>query len=199
MDRSYRWGLLLLLQAMSFQLQASEDYWVVLGSLAEHDGVARLTEAAAPLGQPVSSQVVETDRGSMHRVVAGPYTDKNDAQQVAASARAQGFPDAWLLQAESAQVSDSSATLEPATVSTNAPVATVAASDQAETGLAVQDPASAPAYASETGLEDQNTVPPLTPDAAQQESTRELLDQNQDEIPDSAPPGYNLNKLRREG
>ena len=190
MNSYVRLGLVILVCALSPHIQAEDGYWVVLGSTSELTSAENITSNAAVLGQSVSTHDVETARGRMHRVVAGPFEDKFQAQEVASGARSKGFPDAWLVR------------MDPSTSIAIVPPATPAA---VETATYAPD-ASLPAPVQDLSIQDvpiqdapgQDVLAPSPADEEQQESTRELLDQTPDEIPDSAPPGYNLNKLRRD-
>ncbi len=194
MHLNIRLWLLLLGCAFMPAVHGAEGYWVVLGSTSELTNAEQITSNAGVLGQGISIQDVETAQGRMHRVVAGPFDDRFTAQEVASSARGQGFPDAWLVLVDPAtSIPSLSAAGTPPSSPASDPIAPVDTTMDAQPGAVFTMPAAAPIQESIAPF------PGTSPaDEEQQESTRELLDQTQDEIPDSAPPGYNLNRLRRD-
>lgn len=169
----------------------SADYWVVLGSFSKSGSIESEKVRAAVLGQPLTVAEVATARGTMQRLMAGPFTDMFAAQELSRTARAQGFPDAWLVKL-GAPPDAPPPELPPSEPEAADPVAETPVPDTSldtETSTLLQ---SMPALS--------NPTTPATPesDRQQQDSTRDLLEATEDEVPDAAPEGYSLNRLRRD-
>ena len=181
------WMIVLALEFVPPAVYAAGDYWVVLGSFSRTGNIEAEKVRAASLGQPVVVAEVATARGPMQRLMAGPFEDRFAAQALSSTARSQGYPDAWLVRMDdipaSAPVSPA-ADPDPATF---APVAGI-------------PPAADPVLNPDTATFDYAPLPAITPesDRQQQDSTRDLLKASEEEVPDKAPPGYNLNRLRRD-
>ncbi|MCP5179716.1 MAG: SPOR domain-containing protein [Pseudomonadales bacterium] len=173
------------------QLRAEDGYWVVIGSFSSPETAeAARQDAADRLGADVKVQSVTSARGVFNRVVVGPYEDKYQAQSLATTARTSGYADAWLVR--QGAVPDTYV----------APVATAPAAASASQPTdahvpAVPDGLNLPAY----GTDDASpaTSNSVMPELEIRDFSRERLEKAvEDELPQEPPPGYNLNRLRRD-
>ncbi len=187
------WMMVIFLVLVSSAAMAAGEYWVVLGSFSKDSSIDAEKARATGLGQSLTVAAVDTARGPMQRLMAGPFDDMFEAQSVSKTARSQGYPDAWLVRLDNGPTSASS--------SPSAPPAAEAPANPVETVA----PVAATTLPEVATPEDTSAVldrlPPLNApdtDRQQQGNTRELIDGVEKDVPDSAPPGYNLNKLRRD-
>ncbi len=177
-------ALLTICLSASSSSWAETEYFVVLGSYndLEHAEEAK-SRAALHLPEAYSVVPADTAGGFFYRVLAGPYFEKDRANGKIDEARELGFSESWLLAAEASGgglylAADGS----------------YAFPDQESDSLTAEPDSS---LDDGTGPSDRGwESAPATPDSEDfegeaAEGARERI------LVEEAPPGYQLNKLRR--
>ncbi len=160
---------------LAMQAQAADQYWVAVGSF-NNEGAAQAgaQRIGRDLAEPLSVHGSQTGVGYRYRVLAGPYADRTAAKVAVEQARAAGVPDAWVF-------ADPDGSVQPSSVALPA----YDASTDAETSLYSDN------YEYEP-LPETETYPTWQQQSeANSEADRQLVEE--------PPPGYRLNRLRRDG
>lgn len=90
---------LLLAGILAAPAAAATSYWVSIGAFRAPEAAAALAaDAASALAIPFSARAADVPgQGLLHRVLAGPYATRHEAQGRAAQIRTRGFNDAWVV------------------------------------------------------------------------------------------------------
>jgi len=87
----------LLSVGLALGANADIQYWVSLGSFEVEENAQRQLSAASTTFPGAQVVLASTDRGTIYRVVQGPFFSRTNAEGELVSAIAAGFGDAWLL------------------------------------------------------------------------------------------------------
>ena len=162
---------------------AETQYWVSIGSFENEDNAQRQQRAASAVLP--GSQVVfaSTDRGSVYRVVQGPFFSRSNAESELVSAIAAGYGDAWLLAKNDTD---------------ELGLSSFPTSDTYE-ALDTDQPDYVPSYASRsiTDFGAQANYEGGGTDAASEFGAPRPAREPATELVTEAPPGYNLHRLIR--
>lgn len=160
---------------------AAADYWVSIGAFRALDGAERLAaDAGAKAGLEFDTLPVVVGSGRIHRVAAGPFASREEAIAAAATVRATGFEDAWIVEVDAAA----------RTLSVDVPVSVdgdaVPSSESSERRDTFELPSIEELL---EGLPDVPSVPATPPAVVEEPEEEEIV----------IPNGYQLHKLHREG
>lgn len=164
---------------------AFPEYWISIGSFKNRDSAeTALIDAQRQSVQTFGVLGSPTDEGYFFRVVAGPYSSQNQANSARIKLAEDGLKQGWILQSE-------------ASISVQAGGGNRDADDSADASelsgldsLGFDDD-----WDSEYGFDEELDLGPedfLVPESVTPEQ------KSLPEVPDTAPDGYQLNKLRRE-
>jgi len=153
---------------------AEQQYWVTVGSFQSADAAERVREqASAQLADSFTVVGAQTEKGYFYRVAAGPYT-RDMARDSLAGARAGGYTQAWMW-------SDDASTF----------TTTGEFSTDFSTDYSSDYDLELPEYSTDLDSFDyDDTIP----------AEAELIDKREKppEMVEEPPPGYKLNKMRRD-
>lgn len=162
------------------------QFWVTVGSFTTPDIAEKVGgEASQKLGKSFVAMRVETSKGVYFRVVSGPYTDRDTADDHIRSAHAAGYTGAWIWSAEETIFAPSSEALSELTEQVSGSNEDEFSFEFDELDASIEDLLRDDDYL--------NDLPPLEPSVqlpAGSDDAHQLIEK--------APAGYNLNKLRRD-
>ena len=173
MSRITAIGLVLLLGSHS----AAADHWISVGSFKNRDMAEKgLLQAQAKTSEPLSVVASESNAGINYRVSAGPYVTAADAKRVRPVLLRAGLSGAWIWQLKQfASASPSPGAKSRQEVGSGLNMADLDLLNFPELDEAV-----------------------IARDARAAQSMRvERAKPVADDIPEQAPPGYQLHRLRR--
>ena len=152
--------------------RAEDLFWVSVASYNEAAAAETIAATVSgTLGEPMSVSGVETGGGYFYRVLAGPYTDRGQAEAVLERADLAGMSGAWV-------IPDSTGSIQASIVGGGADAYEV----EGIGDLELSDTYDASDYSSDY-------TPPPQP---------ERTDQPERQMVEEPPPGYRLHKLRRD-
>ena len=170
-------GLILSLLSAFAPVVAMAEYWVSIASFKNRDSAeSALVNAQKQIEESLKVLGAPTDKGYFFRVVAGPYETQNQAKGAQSLLGMAGLNQGWIWQAQGAR----------------------------ETARAAQGVNDIPEFESlefdadwGTDLNYQQDLD-FGPEDSQLPEAVEPAQKSLPEIPDTAPKGYQLNKLQRE-
>ena len=145
------------------------DYWISIGSFKDRGAAEQgLIDARNRSSQNIAVVAQPTEDGIRYRVSAGPFTTKNEAQSALTQIKEEGFAEAWVWQLKQYVGGDASSSL----------------SNLSEEYV---------------GLADMifDSIPETSTKPVNSEIPGVSISVKSMEVP-KAPPGYQLNKLRRD-
>ena len=145
------------------------DYWISIGSFKDRGAAEQgLIDARKRSSQNIAVVAQPSEDGIRYRVSAGPFTTKNEAQSALTRIKEDGFGEAWVWQLKEYVGGDASSSL----------------SNLSEEYV---------------GLADMifDSLPESSTEPANSEIPGVSISIKSMEVP-KAPPGYQLNKLRRD-
>ena len=170
-------GLILFLLSAFAPVVAMAEYWVSIASFKNRDSAeSALVNAQKQIEASLNVRGASTDKGYFFRIVAGPYVTQNQAKDAQALLGMAGLSSGWIWQAEGTRIADQRAW-------------NFDASTELESLEFDRD--------WDTGLDYENDLDFGPEDTLQPEAV-EPVQEPLPEIPDTAPQGYQLNKLQRE-
>lgn len=154
----------------------AQQYWLTVGSYQSIETAEKArAQAAANLIDAFAVMGAQTDRGYFYRVVSGPFMTRALADERRTSAREQGYPQAWIW-------IDATASFTPLPGDADDSAMDFETSQRAystyDYGTAVDSLYADDGETRAAALIDKRSTPPV--------------------LVDEAPPGYQLNKMRRE-
>lgn len=163
---------LVMLLAVSPLAVGASEFWVCIATTEDVAGAQRVVgEAADALHEPLLVRAVQTSDGVRQRVVAGPYPTHADAVMLQQRAQQSGYPNSYIYSG------DMDGTLAAAGPSAGA------ASQAASSGATKGESELPPVEDYQTGM--------------QAPAVRAAIESGK--LPTEVPPGYQLNKLYRDG
>jgi len=181
-----RGAICCLLLLLAVDASAATEYWVSVASTKDLEDAERLQlKAGQALPEAFNLQPANTAKGFFYRVVTGPFLSIDSAKRVIADAVKAGFDQAWVVAVDT----DSMESM-PLTSPESYPEMTTPEPD-----MRTSYPDMRTSYPDmpEDSLEsddlDKSYPPPEEPPPAQQRPPHKLVE--------TAPPGYQLNKLTR--
>ena len=145
------------------------DYWISIGSFKDRSAAEQgLIDARKRSSQSIAVVAQPSEDGIRYRVSAGPFTTKNEAQSALTQIKEDGFGGAWVWQLKEYVGGDASSSL--------------------------LNPSG-----EYVGLADMifDNLPETSTESANSEIPGVSISVKSMEVPE-APPGYQLNKLRRD-
>ena len=164
--------LLVMLFAVSPLAMAASEFWVCIATTEDVAGAQRIVgEAGDVLHEPLLVRAVQTSDGVRQRVVAGPYPTRADASMLQQRAQQSGYPNSYIYSGDT-----------DGTLAAIAPSGNVA-SQPASSGASKREGELPPVEDYQSGMQ--------TPEV------RAAIESGK--LPTAIPPGYQLNRLYRDG
>jgi SPOR domain len=167
----HRLLFLLMLSALAPFASAASEFWVCVATTEDVAGAQRVVgEASGALREPLLVRAVQTSDGVRQRVVAGPYPTRADALAVQQRAQQSGYPNSYIY------AGDEGGTLAAAPSGDGASHTAPSAMSKGEAEL-----------------------PPVEDYQSGMQSPEVRAAIESGKLPTAIPPGYQLNKLYRDG
>lgn len=172
-----RLGILGLLFVAVYAQPTLADHWIAVGSFKDRDTAEKgLLQARAKTPEMLSVVASESAFGINYRVSAGPYATVAEARQVLPSLRQAGLSGAWIWQLERFA---------------NDPTASPQVPSQSRLSAALADME----RMDFVGLDDVAVLRELRNADSEDTKSGQI---GMDDVPQQAPPGYKLHRLRRD-
>jgi hypothetical protein len=167
---------------------AQQQFWVTVGSFQSTETAEQAREkAVAELAESFAVVGAQTGKGYFYRVASGPYATREQADERLQRAWRQGYPQAWIWADDSSAFGMSGAGRDEYTTQYSTDFSSEYGSTDLDLGIDLGD---YPADLDAT-LEYDETLSTDTEVIDTHEALPVLVD--------DAPPGYQLNRMRRDG
>jgi hypothetical protein len=159
------------------------EYWVSIASFKNRDGAeAAMIAASRQSAEDFAVHGASTSKGYFFRVAAGPYQTQQQAQEARSLLAVAGLNAGWVWQSSA----------NSGVISSDPTRAEFSVEEEIDTGLYDALPSWESDFESDAGQDD---------DGSEEGLETRLIDPQYEPLPntpDTAPPGYQLNKLRRD-